>query len=453
MGTRHYDVIVVGGSFAGLAVARQLRGEVLLIDRHEVGSHQTSACGTPLWVLEALGVVDSVLQVHRRVVVHAPSRTVTFDVTAAPYCTFDYGKFCRGLLDQCRGRFLRATVTGLAEGVVETTEGRFAAPCVVDCSGWQGVLTHAGNVPRTAMSFGLETDTEYSGEALYFWARPERFGDGIAWLFPTGRGSRVGLGSYRGATKLKGALTRFVDDLAAAPGLYHGTYFPSGLGAATAGRVFIVGDAAGHCLPFTAEGIRPALYFGQECGRLVQQVLDGVTTLDHALKAYRRRVEAYRWAYRGLALGEWAVTRAPQSWLGAMAALAARPGVMARWWPRYSRFGALQPFRGAGERIDNGRSESEETAPRENANSWPWELAEAERAAARGGAAGPRSLKILSRSHVEEAEAMVKDPVCGMNVDESKAAATAVYRGQTYHFCSQGCKATFEKAPEKYAAR
>jgi Cu+-exporting ATPase len=54
---------------------------------------------------------------------------------------------------------------------------------------------------------------------------------------------------------------------------------------------------------------------------------------------------------------------------------------------------------------------------------------------------------------VEEAEAMVKDPVCGMNVDESKAAATAVYRGQTYHFCSQGCKATFEKAPEKYAAR
>jgi YHS domain-containing protein len=54
---------------------------------------------------------------------------------------------------------------------------------------------------------------------------------------------------------------------------------------------------------------------------------------------------------------------------------------------------------------------------------------------------------------MEEAEAMVKDPVCGMNVDEGKAAATAVYRGQTYHFCSQGCKATFDKAPGKYAAR
>ena len=63
-------------------------------------------------------------------------------------------------------------------------------------------LGHAGAGPRPAASFGLETDTGYAGDALYFWARPERFGDGIAWLFPTGRGSRVGLGSYQGATKL-----------------------------------------------------------------------------------------------------------------------------------------------------------------------------------------------------------------------------------------------------------
>jgi YHS domain-containing protein len=48
---------------------------------------------------------------------------------------------------------------------------------------------------------------------------------------------------------------------------------------------------------------------------------------------------------------------------------------------------------------------------------------------------------------------MAKDVVCGMNVDESSAAATATYRGRTYYFCSQGCKATFEKTPEKYVGR
>ena len=46
---------------------------------------------------------------------------------------------------------------------------------------------------------------------------------------------------------------------------------------------------------------------------------------------------------------------------------------------------------------------------------------------------------------------MTKDPVCGMSIDENKAAATAVFQSKTYHFCSPGCKATFEKDPEKYA--
>lgn len=43
-----------------------------------------------------------------------------------------------------------------------------------------------------------------------------------------------------------------------------------------------------------------------------------------------------------------------------------------------------------------------------------------------------------------------KDPVCGMMVEEGSAAATSTYRGQTYYFCSPGCKASFDKEPEKY---
>ena len=46
---------------------------------------------------------------------------------------------------------------------------------------------------------------------------------------------------------------------------------------------------------------------------------------------------------------------------------------------------------------------------------------------------------------------MTKDPVCGMNVDEKKAAGTAVFQGKTYYLCSPGCNAAFEREPEKYA--
>jgi YHS domain-containing protein len=45
---------------------------------------------------------------------------------------------------------------------------------------------------------------------------------------------------------------------------------------------------------------------------------------------------------------------------------------------------------------------------------------------------------------------MAKDPVCGMDVDEKTAAATAEYQGTTYYFCAPGCKKAFEKEPEKY---
>ena len=227
MGERSYDVIIVGASFAGLAVARQLRGEVLLLDRNEVGAVQTSACGTPLWVPQALGLERSVLQVHTKAVIHAPTRTVVFDVSDAPYCTFDYGAFCQGLLEQGRARFLRAAVRGFHGERVETTEGSFGAPIVVDCSGWRAVLVgprEGGSDHERGMSFGLETQTGYSGEALYFWANPRRYREGIAWLFPVGNGSRIGLGSYAGSSKLKGPLQRFVDDLSAAPTSYHGTF-------------------------------------------------------------------------------------------------------------------------------------------------------------------------------------------------------------------------------------
>lgn len=43
------------------------------------------------------------------------------------------------------------------------------------------------------------------------------------------------------------------------------------------------------------------------------------------------------------------------------------------------------------------------------------------------------------------------DPVCGMQIDPRKAAGTSLYHAQTYYFCSTGCKAAFDKEPERYA--
>lgn len=63
-------------------------------------------------------------------------------------------------------------------------------------------------------------------------------------------------------------------------------------------------------------------------------------------------------------------------------------------------------------------------------------------------------------SHMSMQEGIMTEcPVCGMPLEENKAAAgwtmapaaTAWLDGQTYYFCSAACKSAFEKDPQKYA--
>lgn len=44
---------------------------------------------------------------------------------------------------------------------------------------------------------------------------------------------------------------------------------------------------------------------------------------------------------------------------------------------------------------------------------------------------------------------MAKDPVCGMEVDEEKAAKT-VYKDKTYYFCNASCQWAFEINPAQF---
>ncbi|MEP7359332.1 MAG: YHS domain-containing protein [Anaerolineales bacterium] len=48
---------------------------------------------------------------------------------------------------------------------------------------------------------------------------------------------------------------------------------------------------------------------------------------------------------------------------------------------------------------------------------------------------------------------MAKDPVCGMEVDENSAASQSEFKGQTYYFCSTGCKRSFDQEPEQYVGQ
>jgi YHS domain-containing protein len=60
---------------------------------------------------------------------------------------------------------------------------------------------------------------------------------------------------------------------------------------------------------------------------------------------------------------------------------------------------------------------------------------------------------IINARNIYRRKAMkVTDPVCKMQIDSEKAAATSEYKGQKIYFCNPGCKAKFDKEPEKYVA-
>jgi YHS domain-containing protein len=44
----------------------------------------------------------------------------------------------------------------------------------------------------------------------------------------------------------------------------------------------------------------------------------------------------------------------------------------------------------------------------------------------------------------------VIDPVCGMAVIGGLTGILTTFKGQTYYFCAEGCRQTFEENPQKF---
>ncbi|HWI72631.1 MAG TPA: NAD(P)/FAD-dependent oxidoreductase [Baekduia sp.] len=303
-----YDVVVCGASFAGLAVARELRGsgaKILIVDRYEIGERQTSACAAPTEWLTNLGLGASIRQSFRDLVIHRPTGKAYRWTLPWTFSTFDYRELCELLAAQGDFLFDTAKVDGITRGgtihTVHTDRGDLRTPLVVDGLGWRRVLSEKPDAiqpPDARLSRGLEVHPPATGEDLELWLDPKYVGPGYSWAFPAGDEVRTGVGSFDPHIKVKEPTVRLADDLGiGTEGGYQGNWIPHRLRPATGGGVFFVGDSAGHCLPTTAEGIRTALYFGLACGRELRRVIEGRQTREQALARYHSFNEDHRYAF------------------------------------------------------------------------------------------------------------------------------------------------------------
>lgn len=311
-----YDVLICGASFAGLTVARELAGSganVLVVDRYEIGERQTSACAAPTEWLERLGLGPSIRQTFQDLLVHRPRREFGSEqkdhrwTLPWTFSTFDYRQLCELLAEQGEAEFDTAKVERLVppqdgDGqllTVRTDRGDLRAPIVVDALGWRRVLSNGSTIqpPKATLSRGLEVHPPATGDDLELWLDPKYIGPGYSWAFPAKDEVRIGVGSFDPALDVKHPTLELVADEGLPAKGWQGNYIPHKLRTATEDGVFFVGDSAGHCLPTTAEGIRPAFYFGLALGRELRLVVDGRQSREQALARYAAFHDEHRFAY------------------------------------------------------------------------------------------------------------------------------------------------------------
>jgi digeranylgeranylglycerophospholipid reductase len=290
------DAVIVGGSYAGLAAALALGARALVIDQHDIGAIQRSACGAPLDVVRHYGGDEAVLQVYSEAFVHTP-RGVTRFPLSRPYCIFDHAVLCRRMLAASGATFLRGRVQGLDGDTVRTSAGDVRGRALIDASGWPAALAtrrrpDLAKPPR--LTPGIEADIPLRGRGMHFYVDARVVRAGYAWVFPAGDELRVGVASYRRDDDLKAALGRFLEIRGFTGRPSRGGMIPWYSRPPTVDGIFLVGDSAGQTLPLTAEGIRFAFHFGDLAGRLVASALDGDMTMDEALRRYEQATRLHR---------------------------------------------------------------------------------------------------------------------------------------------------------------
>ena len=319
------DLLVCGASFAGLMIARQMAGsgaDVLVVDRYEIGERQTSACVIPTAWLEELGLLESEKQRFDSVLVHTAHGSIDLPVPWS-FSTFDYRSLCELLWQGCDAEFETAKVEGRAYGgvagsngslnggartdgeqliAIETDRGVISAPLVVDAMGWKRVLASDSTVqpPDAPLSRGLEVHPKGRSEDLEVWIDRKYVPEGYGWSFPAGDELRIGIGSFDPRFHVRETTELLAEDVGSEATGWQGNWIPHKLRDGTDGGVFFVGDSAGHCLPLTAEGIRPALYFGAALGLELRAVVKGQQRRERALEAYHRFNSSHERQFRWL---------------------------------------------------------------------------------------------------------------------------------------------------------
>lgn len=288
-----YDVVIAGGSVAGLFCAREIAGKghsVLVIEEDfEIGT--PDHCGG---LVSASGLEDLGLVPHQKTFDHfiesaeivAPNgKSFVIDSKKQKVVSVDRRELDKQVANQAQknGAKIRVKTSfqGITDTGVQTSEGKIDCKIIVDAKGVSSIINKDRAGILSSAQYEIYADWIKKEKVMVYFDQ-EEFPGFFAWIIPTSEGmGKVGVAG-RGINAAD-AIGRFLSergDYSIIRKIFAPIWVKGPLESFVSGNVVTIGDAAGQSKPTTAGGIYSCGMAGILAGRAISKFLESKNNSD-----------------------------------------------------------------------------------------------------------------------------------------------------------------------------
>ena len=304
MSSSNYDVLVAGGSVAGLLTARELasRGISVLVveEHHEIGTPEHCGGMVSAQGLNKLGIMpdSNVFQNFvTKTIITSPSSRVELNSENQNVIVVDRRALDKQIAHQAQraGAAIRTRCTfksigsdGTKRFIAKTTDGDISCRYFVDARGIASLASSGRENFLPSAQFEIYASW-IKDDIVQVTFDSDLYPGFFAWIIPTGQGiGKVGVAG-RGIN-VSTALKDFVESRGERYSTIRKIFAPIWIGGAVdsfvTGKTILVGDAAGQTKPSTAGGIYSCGIAGILAGRAIAETIN--LNEDSALKVYEQ---------------------------------------------------------------------------------------------------------------------------------------------------------------------
>jgi digeranylgeranylglycerophospholipid reductase len=287
----YYDVLVAGGSIAGLTTARECSSNgastIVIEEDHEIGTPEHCGGMVSLGGLQKLGVIlDSNNFQNSISKARICSRSTSFELPAEKQNVIVLDR--RGLDKQIAKQAenagakirTRCKFKSLSKNqsryIVKTSEGEIQCKYFVDAKGLGSLRDTGKNGILASAQFEIYA-TWIDGRTVEIFFDSERYPGFFVWIIPSGEGrGKIGVAGRGINTSM--ALNEFINSRGKKYSIIRKIFAPIWIGGPrppfVVDRTLVVGDAAGQTKPTTAGGIFSCGMAGILAGNAISKAIE-----------------------------------------------------------------------------------------------------------------------------------------------------------------------------------